>query len=703
MPCRILHETPLRLRLRPGGLDLARVEAGALASRIEAVPGVDGVRVNARAGCVVVEHDGRRGTRERVLRTLAGLRAADLPPPDGTEAAEASPGPLVFTGAAALASLLLPPPLRLALTLASIAPTLARGARVLARRGVKVEVLDALSIGLAAARQDYFTACATQFLLELSEYIEASTRRRSDALIRRLLRPNPDTAMVERDGEVITLAFALLVEGDRVHVQAGEMIPVDGRVLAGGATVNQSSVTGESLPIPKEADDPVLSGTVVEEGRLVILAERVGEATTTARISRFIQEALNRRGDIQRVAEDLADRRVWISLGSGALVFALTRDTRRLASMFLVDYSCALKLGAAVAVKSALYQSARRGILLKGGPALEALAGIDTVVFDKTGTLTHGRLVVTDVLVFDPESWPRERFLATIASVAEHSTHPVAAAVVGLARAEGMHHIGHEEVDFVIGHGLTTRVEAGTLHIGSRHYLVDHERVAFAQYTPLLDGYEAEGKTVLHVALDGRPLGVIALRDRRRAEAAETLAALRRLGVRRLVMVTGDRRESAHHIADGLGLDEIICEADPEQKAAVLQELKQHGHKVAYVGDGVNDGPALMTAHLGIAMPRASDIARATADMVLLEDRLEALVEAMGVARATMATIRRNFAAAVGVNTAIMGGASLGVLPPVLSSLLHNGTTIALLADAMAGDGQRAPGTLPRITKEPIA
>ena len=690
--CRILHETTGRLRVRPPAIDLSLVDAGALAARLEALPGIRAARINPRARCIVVEHDGRRQSRARALAAMAAWRSADLPPPaPAEEAAEASLLRLAFAATAMVGALLLPPPLQVAMTLASIAPTLANGAATLVRRGVKVEVLDALSIGLAAARRDHFTAATTQFLLELSEYIEASTRRRSDALIRRLLRPNPESAMVERDGEVAGLAFAQLVEGDRVHVQAGEMIPVDGRVLEGGATVNQASVTGESLPIPKDVGDPVLAGTVLEEGRLVVLAERVGEATTTARITRFIQEALNRRGQAQRVAEDLAEKRVWFSLGTGATVFALTRDTRRLASMFLVDYSCALKLGAAVAVKSALYQGARRGILFKGGLALEALSEADTVVFDKTGTLTHGRLAVTDILVFDAEAWSRDRFLATIASVEEHSTHPVAAAIVALARAEGMQHIGHEEVDFVVGHGLATRIAGGTLRIGSRHYLVDHEGVAFGQYARLLDGFERAGKTVLHVALDGRPLGVIALRDRRREEAPAVLDRLRALGIREVIMVTGDRAEAARHVAEGLGLDAIVCEADPEEKAAVLQRLKDRGRRVAYVGDGVNDGPALMTAHIGIAMPRASDIARATADIVLLEDRLDARAAARALSRRTLATVRRGFATAIGVNTTILAGASLGLVPPVLSSVLHNGTTIALLADALAADGGREP------------
>uniref|UniRef100_Q07JT2 P-type Zn(2+) transporter n=1 Tax=Rhodopseudomonas palustris (strain BisA53) TaxID=316055 RepID=Q07JT2_RHOP5 len=681
----VVHELPRRLRIKTVALrdsSHGRLLTACLAN----VSGAGSVRFNQHAHSVVVSYDGLAETRARLLEALQSWRptAAAVPPIDESVEEPPSGGRLALAAVAAIGSIFLPPPLRLALTLASTAPTLAKGGWTLATRGVKVQVLDAVSIGVAVLRKEYFTASAAQFLIELSEYIEASTGRRSDELIRKLLQPNPASAMVERNGVVAQIAFAELVAGDRVHVNAGELVPADGTVADGGATVNQSSVTGESLPIPKEAGDSVLSGTVLEEGRLVIIAERVGDATTTARISHFIREALGRRGHTQRLAETLADRRVWISLGSGAAVYALTRDARRLESMFLVDYSCAIKLGSAVAVKAALYGCARRGILVKGGGALETLAGIDTMVFDKTGTLSHGELEVTDALTFNKKLWPRDRFLATIASVEEHSTHPVAKAVVKLARAEAMSHIGHEEVDFFIGHGLSTRIDDGLLRIGSRHYLVDHEQVQLAPYDSALAALERDGKTLLHVALDGKPLGVIALRDRPRAEAAATLTKLRGLGIRRLVMVTGDQRQAALRVADGLGLDEVIYEADPERKASVLRDLKQGGHKVAFVGDGVNDGPALMTADIGIAMPQAADIARATADVVLLDDRLDALPDAIAAARGAAARIQRGFNTAIGVNTAIMAGASFGWLPPVVSSLLHNGTTIGILLNAIA-------------------
>ncbi len=697
---RIVHEVPGRLRLKLA-TDGASV---AFASVLDTVPGVRRTRVNRRARSIIVEHDQRPGVRAGVRAAILGplpvalpgpLPGHDATPPERRPAIAASkldagtPGPgllrPVSAGAAVLAVMALPTSLSRLVTLANVAGTLARGAVTLLRRGIKIEVLDALSIGVSTWRREYITANAVKFLLEFAGYIEDSTAHRSDDLLKTLLNPNPESVMIERDGTIVRVPFATTEVGDLVHVNAGDLVPVDGRVHGGAATIDQSSVTGESLPIPKEAGAPVLSGTVLVEGRLVIEAERVGDATTTARISRFIQEAAEQRGPMQRLAERLADQRVWITLGMGTGVFAVTGDAQRLESMFLVDYSCAIKLSAAVAVKSALYRGARNGLLIKGGPALEKLATIDTIVFDKTGTLTHGSLVVTDIVSHDPAAWPSDRLLALIASVAEHSTHPVAAAVVDLAHAEGMAHIWHEEVDFFIGHGLSTRIGEGNLRIGSRHYLEDHEQVPMFKHDAELKRLEHDGRTLLHVALDGRALGAIALRDRPREDAAATVDRLRALGIRKVVMVTGDRRETALRVAENLDLDDVIWEADPERKADILAALRRDGASVGFVGDGVNDGPALITADIGVAMPMAADIARATAEVVLLDNRLDALADAVALAKGTLALIRRGFATAVGVNTTIMAAASLGWLPPLASSVLHNGTTMALLADALSG------------------
>jgi heavy metal translocating P-type ATPase len=502
-------------------------------------------------------------------------------------------------------------------------------------------------------------------------------------------------AWVERDGVLVQVAGDEVEEGETVVVGLGETIPVDGRVLEGAALVNQAAVTGEDVPVRKEAPRRVVAGSTLVEGRLRIQATQVGADTTTARISRFIQESLGKQSDTQRLADQLADKRVYLTLVTGGLVYAFTRDLTRLEAVFLVDYSCALKLGTPVAFKSGMYAAAAQGVLMKGGQAIEHLAGVDTVVFDKTGTLTHSELAVTDVVVLDPNGCSEADLLALVASVEEHASHPVAKAVVEAARERDLQHITHGEVDYLVAHGMAAQVgpqgQTNRIRIGSRHYLQEHEGIAFDAHEALIDRLQEEGKILLFVGGEGGPVGLIALRDTLRADAAATLKRLRALGVKQLVMITGDRHAKAQALAQELGLDAFHAEMPPEGKAGVIEALQAAGHKVAFVGDGVNDGPALVAAEVGIAMPRGADIARATADIVLLDDRLAGVADARDLAARTMRLIRTNFNLAVGINTAILGGAILGWLSPVASAVLHNGTTIGILLNALAGVSQ-APG-----------
>jgi heavy metal translocating P-type ATPase len=493
--------------------------------------------------------------------------------------------------------------------------------------------------------------------------------------------------------------------GETVVIGPGETVPVDGLVQSGVALVNQSTVTGEDLPVRKEAPARVIAGSVLVEGRLRVEATRVGADTTTARVARFIQDSLGRSADTQRLADELADKRVYLTLGTGAAVYAATRDLARLQAVFLVDYSCALKLGTPVAFKSGMSRAAGHGVLMKGGEAIERLAGIDTLVFDKTGTLTHSDLAVTDVHVFPNDRGCSEQdLLALVASVEEHASHPVAAAVVEAARERDLKHISHGEVSYMVAHGLAADVAGGRIVIGSRHYLEEHMAIGFQEHAALIEGFQAAGRILLYVGNERGPVGLIALRDTLRAEAAATLARLRRLGVGRIVMITGDRRQKAEALARELGIDTVHAEVAPEEKAHIVESLRAAGNRVGFVGDGVNDGPALGVADVGIAMPRGADIARATADIVLMDDSLAAIADAREIAAKTMRMIRGNFTAAATVNTGILGGAVLGWLPPVASALLHNGATIGVLVNALRGvslDGDASRPAVARLAHAP--
>ncbi|GAB6039604.1 heavy metal translocating P-type ATPase [Endothiovibrio diazotrophicus] len=681
----LAHQLPGRLRIKLPLLAEPAFDPVHLESWMEGLGAVENVHTNRRSRSLIVEYDGGEEARAAVLRRLESFTREPAAGPSA-DPREAELAPMVTTVASLATLPILTPPMQRLLTFINVGSTLAKGADTLITRGIKMEVLDALAVGLAAARGEVYTANLTDLLLSLGEYLERRTEHHSDRLLRKLLQPDPATAWVERDGELVQIPGDQVREEEIVVVGVGETVPVDGRVVEGLALVNQAAVTGEELPVRKEAPKRVVAGSVLVEGRLRVRATRVGEETTTARVARFIRDSLGRRSDTQRLADELADRRVYFTLVTGGLVYALTRDLTRLESVFLVDYSCALKLGTPVAFKSGIHHAATHGVLMKGGGAIEQLAAVDTVVFDKTGTLTHSELLVTDVEVLNgEEGCTAEALLALVASVEEHASHPVARAVVEAARERDLQHISHGEVDYLVAHGMTAEVAGGRVVIGSRHYLEEHEGIDFAPHRALIERLEAAGKALLYVGNEAGPVGLVALRDTLREEAAAALRQLREQGIERLIMITGDRRPKAEALAAELGLDEVHAEMRPEEKAGVIEALQRGGRKVAFIGDGVNDGPALAAAEVGMSMPRGADIARATADIVLLDDRLHAVADAHRVARRTMALIRSNFNVAVGVNSAILAGAIFGVLSPVASALLHNGTTIGILLRALRG------------------
>ncbi|MEB4591666.1 heavy metal translocating P-type ATPase [Candidatus Thiothrix sp. Deng01] len=688
----VLHETPARLRVRLPAVSARDFNPLWLESWLEAQPGIRDVRINRKAGSVAITFDPHRAGRSAILQRLVDFRSEPAAGKAGAaEAAPAEIAPLLGNAASLALMPWLSPAQRRALSLANAAPILLNGVDTFIRSGVKMEVLDALAVGLAGFKGEAYSAGITTFLLALGEYLEHQTERKSDRLLRRLLQPEPAPAWVERNGELTQIPGDEVRVGEIVVVGVGETVPVDGRVVEGIALLNQAAVTGENLPVRKEPRHRAVAGSVVEEGRIRIEAQRVGSGTTTARVAGFIQSSLANRSDTQRMADELADKRVWFTLITGGLVYAFTRDLTRLQSVFLVDYSCALKLGTPMAFKSGMYRAATHGILMRGGSAIERLAEVDTIVFDKTGTLTHSELAVTDIMALDESHLDENALLALVASIEEHASHPLAQAVVDAARERDLQHITHGEVDYLVAHGLSTAVDGKRVVIGSRHFLEEHHNILFTQHEPAIGRLQEEGKTLLYVGAAAQahsaasPIGIVALRDTLRADAVYAIQRLRSLGITQAVMITGDKRSKAEALADELGLDAVYAEVAPEEKAAIIQQLQAQGRKVAFVGDGVNDGPALSVAEVGIAMPRGADIARATASIVLMDDRLAAVADARELAGRTMQLIRSNFHMAVGVNTAVLAGAVLGKLSPVMSAVLHNGTTIGVLLRALVG------------------
>ncbi|MEG6508991.1 heavy metal translocating P-type ATPase [Methyloligella sp. 2.7D] len=678
----VAHELRKRLRLKMPLLRTPRLDTGHLASLVGEYDGVDSVRINAAASSIVIAYDGSAGARQAIFDRLSTLSPGELQFNNGIS--EPSFAPIALRLGLLLAMPVLPAALSHLLIWGTIAPRLARGVWSVFTKGVSVELLDAVAVALGARMGRYTTALVTDTLMASGDYLEETTERHSEDLLTHLLYPHPSAVWVERDGRTIKVPFAEVGTGEIVVAGTGELIPIDGVIAEGVAQVNQASVTGESIPVGKEAGDRVIAGSIVESGRLKIEARQVGDETTTARIAAFIHESLTIQSNTERVAEEFANQRVLLTLGLGIATFLLTRDITRVMSVLLIDYSCAVKLSAPVAVRSTMSDAADRGVLIKGGPSIEDLAKVDTMVFDKTGTLTRGDLAVTDIVPLAPELCSEHEMLAMAASIEEHSRHPIADAVVSAARSRGLDHVDHDDIDVEIAHGLRTKVDGKRVVIGSRHFLQDHEGIDLHPYEATAHELSGQGKMLLYAAYGGTPVGIIAIRDELRAESAETMQRLREFGVERLIMLTGDREQRAKALAAAVGVDEVFAELQPEDKADIVKRLQGEGRRVAFVGDGINDAPALATADVGIAMPRGADIARATADIVLLRDDLAMVGDAREAAQTAMAVIRSNFRAAIGINTGLYVLASLGWLRPVAAAILHNGTTLALLGRALS-------------------
>ena len=690
----IAHEVPTRIRLRSRRIFDPALDIKYLEALVGSLPGVSEVRTNKWGSSIVISYDGDVKNRIRILNLLENI-PIEAYMPGGTRGDDISLPIVAGQGAAALLTPFMPMEATVPASWLLGMPTILKGLHTLLYDGVKVEVLDASAVAFSLLRHDYFTANAIVAMLGLGTYLENWTERKSDDLLKSLLRPQVEQVSVERDAQEIRIDFSELVMGDLVICGTGELLPVDGVVVDGDAALNQSSITGESLPIHVSTGDEVLSGAVVEDGRIKIAARNVGGETSMARIGRFLENSLRTQSVSQKRSDELADKLVPITFGLGLGLFALTRDVSRAASVLTVDYSCAIKLSSPVAVKTGMHTAGHCGVLLKGAQALDNLSRIDTIVFDKTGTLTQGNLKVEGVKPLNGLS-PTE-LLAIAAGAEEHYAHPVARAVVAEAKAQQLALPPISQVDFIVAHGVSAYVDGERVLVGSRHFLEDDEGINCSLVRDMARALRGKGNSILYVARSGELLGIIALRDKLRPEANEALAMLKERGIKKIVMLTGDHKDTAQSIAAELGcIDEVHWELKPEDKASLIKELQDAGNFLAFAGDGVNDAPALLSADVGICMPGGADLARESAQVVLLEDDLRILAVARDVAENTQHILKRSFQAAVGINSAVLLAAATGKLTPVAAAFLHNASTIGILGYA-ATTGRRKPESVNQI------
>ena len=693
-----VHRVPGRVRLRYRHRPHTPTGSAALQRAVAHIDGVQTVRVNGAARSLIVHFDQDSTDAASVRRAVAALPVpspGDEPAPDkGRPPHSAAPATPLAQAAVSMAALLgaflLPRPLRLPLSLAAALPLLREAPKDFAHDGVTSHTLEAMAVSISLARRDFAAANTTTFMLALGEHLEETIARRSDELLKHLLRPSSDEVWILRDGAEILVPAASVAVGDSVVVGAGAVIPVDGTVLNGEATVNEAAMTGESVSVAKGRGDAVLSGTLMEEGRLVVYAEQVGSRTAAARIASYVEQSLTAKSEAQLEAARMADRLVPTVLKLAGASYLLTGNWRSAASVLQADYSCALKLATPVAFKSAMYGAGKAGILVKGATALERLAQADTFIFDKTGTLTTGVLDVTDSITFD-RAYSPDDLICLAASVEEHYFHPLAMAVVAAARETHNRHFDHQEVQFIVAHGVASVIDGKRIVVGSRHFVEEDEGIDTSAHQADIDRLYQEGKTLLFIGFGGKLVGILALKDTVRATSAATVARLRRAGAKRILLLTGDHRDRAAELAGLLQLDGFHAELMPDDKARIIEELTREGARIAFIGDGINDAPALAGAHVGIAMQKGADIARLTADVALLEDRIERVADAKEAANAAMALIATNYRLTVGLNTAILGAAALGLLSPIGTAVLHNGTTIGILLNALRHSSRCMP------------
>ena len=570
----------------------------------------------------------------------------------------------------------LPAPIRNAYTAVVSVKYIWKGIRTLAKGKIEVPVLDATAIGVSMLRGDYGTAGSVMFLLGVGELLEEWTHKKSVGDLARSMSLNVGKVWLKKDGQEILVPSEKIVSGDEVVVHMGNLVPFDGEVSDGEGMVNQASLTGESVPVRRTLGSVVYAGTVLEEGELTILVKQTGGSSRYEKITAMIEESEKLKSGLESKAEHLADRLVPYSLGGTALTYLLTRNATKALSILMVDFSCALKLAMPISVLSAIREANQHKITVKGGKFLEAVADADTIVFDKTGTLTKAQPTVAEVVSFSETKNPDE-LLRIAACLEEHFPHSMAKAVVDAAREK---HLDHEEmhskVEYIVAHGISTTIEGKKAVIGSYHFVFEDENSVIPKGMEEKFSRLPAEYSHLYLAIEGVLAAVICIEDPLRPEAAKIVRQLKKAGLKKIVMMTGDSERTAKAIAKKVGVDEYYAEVLPEDKANFVEKEKAEGRKVIMIGDGINDSPALSAADVGIAISEGAEIAREIADITVAADDLAEILVLRMLSNRLMKRIHRNYRFIVTFNAGLILLGVGGILQPTTSALLHNTSTL---------------------------
>lgn len=676
----IKHESRGRIRIHLAQKRMSSVQAETLLYYLQNQNQVSFAKVYDRTGDAVICYEGERAAVIRMIQ-LFHYEEVELP----TGLLESSGRALNNEYQEKLISKviyhfgrkwLLPAPIRAIYTTIVSVKYIWKGIQTLAQGKIEVPVLDATAIGVSMLRGDYGTAGSVMFLLGVGELLEEWTHKKSVGDLARSMSLNVGKVWLKKDGQEILVPSEKIVAGDEIVVHMGNMIPFDGEVSNGEGMVNQASLTGESVPVRRTLGSVVYAGTVLEEGELTILVKQTGGSSRYEKITAMIEESEKLKSGLESKAEHLADRLVPYSLGGTALTYLLTRNATKALSILMVDFSCALKLAMPISVLSAIREANQHKITVKGGKFLEAVAEADTIVFDKTGTLTKAQPTVAEVVSFSETKSPDE-LLRIAACLEEHFPHSMAKAVVDAAKEK---HLDHEEmhskVEYIVAHGISTTINGKKAIIGSYHFVFEDEN------SIILEGMEEKFRHLpeeyshLYLALEGVLAAVICIEDPLRPEAAEIIRQLKKAGLKKIVMMTGDSERTAKAIAKKVGVDEYYAEVLPEDKANFVEKEKAEGRKVIMIGDGINDSPALSAADVGIAISEGAEIAREIADITVAADDLAEILVLRMLSNRLMKRIHKNYRFIVTFNAGLILLGVGGILQPTTSALLHNTSTL---------------------------
>ena len=676
----IKHESRGRIRIHLAQKRMSSVQAETLLYYLQNQNQVSFAKVYDRTGDAVICYEGERAA---VIRMIQLFHYEEVELPAGL--LESSGRALNNEYQEKLISKviyhfgrkwLLPAPIRAIYTTVVSVKYIWKGIQTLAQGKIEVPVLDATAIGVSMLRGDYGTAGSVMFLLGVGELLEEWTHKKSVGDLARSMSLNVGKVWLKKDGQEILVPSEKIVAGDEIVVHMGNLIPFDGEVSNGEGMVNQASLTGESVPVRRTLGSVVYAGTVLEEGELTILVKQTGGSSRYEKITAMIEESEKLKSGLESKAEHLADRLVPYSLGGTALTYLLTRNATKALSILMVDFSCALKLAMPISVLSAIREANQHKITVKGGKFLEAVAEADTIVFDKTGTLTKAQPTVAEVVSFSETKSPDE-LLRIAACLEEHFPHSMAKAVVDAAREKYLDHEEmHSKVEYIVAHGISTTINGKKAIIGSYHFVFEDENSIIPEGMEEKFRHLPEEYSHLYLALEGVLAAVICIEDPLRPEAAEIIRQLKKTGLKKIVMMTGDSERTAKAIAKKVGVDEYYAEVLPEDKANFVEKEKVEGRKVIMIGDGINDSPALSAADVGIAISEGAEIAREIADITVAADDLAEILVLRMLSNRLMKRIHKNYRFIVTFNAGLILLGVGGILQPTTSALLHNTSTL---------------------------